>query len=147
MSSFTSQEGSSPKYLVNGYDWASIGKGSVVDLGGAEGHIAVAVAERFPSLKIVVQDLPAVIQKVEDKVPKALASRVLFMQHDFFTEQPVKADAYLLRWILHNYPNEYCVKILRQLVPALEDGARIIVMDNIVPEPGTISQMAEREIR
>ncbi len=139
-------------YLVNGYDWGSIGKGSVVDLGGGEGHIAVAVAERFPSLSLIVQDLPAVIQKVEDKVPedkvpKALASRVSFMQHDFFTEQPVKADAYLLRWILHNYPNEYCVKILRQLVPALEEGARIIVMDNIVPEPGTISQMAEREIR
>lgn len=147
MSSFTSQEGSSPKYLVDGYDWMSIGRGTVVDLGGAEGHIAIAVASRFPALKFIVQDLPAVIQKVGDKVPKALDGRVLFMQHDFFTEQPVKADAYLLRWIFHNYPNEYCVKILRHLVPVLEEGARIIVMDNIVPEPGTISQMAEREIR
>ena len=147
MSSFTSQEGSSPKFLVDGYDWASFGEGLVVDLGGAQGHIAFALAEKFPSLSVIVQDLPAVIRQAKEASQDATHHRVQFMEHDFFKPQPTTADVYLLRWILHNYPTKHCLKILRSLVPALRPGARVIVMDNIVPEPGTISQMAEREIR
>ena len=147
MTSFTSQEGSSPKHVVDGYDWASIREGTVIDMGGAEGHIAVAVAEHYPSLHFLVQELLPVIEQARDKVPKALSDRVQFMEHDFFTPQTVTADVYLLRWIFHNYPDAYCVKILQNLVPAMKKGARVIVVDNIVPEPGTTSQMAEREIR
>ncbi len=147
MSSFISQEGNSPKYLVDGYDWASLGEATVIDLGGAEGHIAIAVAEKFPSLTFIVQELLTVVQGAKDKVPKALQARVQFMEHDFFTQQSVTADVYLLRWVFHNYPNPHCIKILKNLVPAFKQGSRIVVMDNIVPEPGTTSQMAEREIR
>lgn len=147
MNSFTSQEGSSPKYVVDGYDWASIGEGTVVDMGGGEGHIVIAIAEQYPSLHFLVQELLPVIEQARDKVPKALSDRVQFMEHDFFTSQSVTADVYLLRWIFHNYPDAYCVRILQNLVPALKQGARVIVVDNLVPEPGTTSQMAEREIR
>ena len=147
MTSFTSQEGSSPKYIVDSYDWASISGGTVVDLGGAECHIAIAVAEKNPSIHFVVQDLLPVIDQAEDEIPKDLSHRVRFMVHDFFTSQTVTADAYLLRWIFHNYSDSYCTKILHNLIPALKKGSRIIVVDNLVPEPGTISQMAEREIR
>ena len=48
------------------------------------------------------------------------------MEHDFFfLEQPVKsADVYLIRWILHDWPNTYAFKILRALVPALNEAWR-----------------------
>lgn len=70
------------------------------------------------------------------------------MAHDFFTPQPVKyADVYLLRFILHDYPDRYAVKILENLVPALKDGARLIVMDGVLPEPNTLPKSEERIIR
>ena len=146
MSSFTSQEGSSPKFLVDGYDWASLGKVSVVDLGGAQGHIAFALTEKFPHLNVIVEDLPAVVRQAKEALQDE-NHHVQFMEHDFFKPQPITADVYLLRWILHNYPTQLCLSILRNLVPTLKPGARVIVMDNIVPEPGSVSQMAEREIR
>lgn len=41
------------------------------------------------------------------------------MATDFLeTEQPVKdADVYFMRAVLHNWPDEYCVRILRNLLP------------------------------
>jgi 6-hydroxytryprostatin B O-methyltransferase len=50
--------GYSSSFLVNGVDWASFGEATVVDVGGVSGHISFALAEAFPSLRFVVQDLP-----------------------------------------------------------------------------------------
>lgn len=81
-------------------------------------------------------------------MPAELSTRVTFMAHDFITEQPVKgADAYLFRWVFHNWSDKYCLQILRNLIPALKDGARIIVQDNCLPEPNTISYTEEAKIR
>ena len=82
------------------------------------------------------------------QAPQDVSDRVTFMAHDFMTEQPVKgADAYLFRWIFHNWSDKYCVKILRNLIPALKDGAHIIIQDNCLPEPNTLSYSDEAKIR
>jgi hypothetical protein len=84
-----------------------------------------------------VQDLPEVVRDRKSKLPSELSERVTFMAHDFLTEQPVKnADAYFFRWIFHNWSDEYCKKILRNLIPALKKDARVVVNDNCLPEPG-----------
>ena len=70
------------------------------------------------------------------------------MSHDFFTIQPVKdADVYLFRWIFHNWSDGYCIKILRNLVPALKNGAMIVINDNVLPEPGTMGLWQEERLR
>lgn len=84
----------------------------------------------------------------EANIPSDVSSRVKFMGHDFFTEQPVKdADVYLFRWIFHNWSDEYSIKILRSLIPALKTGARILVNDNVLPEPNAIDPWDEKIIR
>lgn len=78
-----------------------------------------------------------------------MADRVRFMTHDFLLEdQPVKgADVYFFRWILHNWSDKYCVKILRGLIPALKPGAKIILNDNVLPQPGVLSRWQENRLR
>jgi SAM-dependent methyltransferase len=72
-------------------------------------------------------------------IPEAVRPRISFMKHDFFTEQPVKdADVYFFRCTLHNWPDDFVVKALRQLVPALKPGARVVIQDNGLADPGTI---------
>lgn len=81
-------------------------------------------------------------------LPEELTGRVTFITHDFLTPQPVQnAEVYLFRWILHNWSDKYCVRILRNLIPALKEGAKIVVVDNVAPEPGTISNWAETRMR
>jgi hypothetical protein len=60
------------------------------------------------------------------------------MEHDFFTPQAVKnADVYLYRWIFHNWDDEKSISILRNLIPALKKGVKIVVNDGCLPVPGT----------
>jgi hypothetical protein len=48
-----------PSCIINGFDWAALGEGPVVDLGGGNRHISVAIAKAFPRLRIVIEDLPS----------------------------------------------------------------------------------------
>lgn len=147
MKATTAGQLDTPMSGTKAFSWASIGSGTVVDVGGSEGHASMELAEAFPSLSFIVQDRPEVISGAQSKVPPSLQSRVSFMAHDFFTEQPVKADCYLFRRIFHNWPDAYCVRILRNLIPALQPGARIVINDNVMPEPNTVGLLAERKIR
>ena len=134
-------------FLTESFDWASLGKGTVVDVGGAQGAVSILLAEAFPDLHFVVQDLPEVVQGAQEKVPAHIGQRIEFVGHSVFNEQPVVADAYILRAVLSNWPDKYCIKILRGLVPALRNGVRIVISDSLVPEPGTQSLLIERNIR
>lgn len=128
------------------YDWTPHAHSTVIDVGGSRGHIAFALAERFPHMQFVVQDWPEIVTAALDDNGHA-HERVKFQVHDFFTPQSVVgASVYFLRFILHDWPTEYCLRILRALVPALRKGSRVVVMDGIVPEPGVLSKLDERRI-
>ena len=134
-------------HIVDGYDWASIGEGLVVDVGGSRGHIAVPLAQKHSNIRLLVQDMAHVVEGASTNVPADLSGRVTFMDHDIFTEQPVVADVYFLRWILHNWPQKYAIQILKNLIPSLKPGARIIVQEKCMPEPGEISLRKEQVMR
>lgn len=146
---FTSQgPGVEHSHILDGFDWDSIGNGVVVDVGGSQGSLSIAIAERFRSLHCIVQDKAEVIRKGQENLSPTLADRVSFMGHDFFTEQPIKnADVYILRWILHDWSDKYASRILQALVPALKTGARILVVEQVMPDPGTISKYQEKAFR
>jgi hypothetical protein len=74
----------------------------VVDIGGAQGHIALELARRFENLDIVVQDMDEVIQNLTLELSTEVNGRIRFMAHNFFSPQGVNADVYYFRWILHN---------------------------------------------
>ena len=89
------------------------------------------LARKFPNLKIVVQDLPEVAPVFEKEFPHELRDRVSFKTHNLFDPQPVQADIYMLKWILHDWPDVESVAILRALVPALKPGARVVFIDYV----------------
>ncbi|KAI0389134.1 S-adenosyl-L-methionine-dependent methyltransferase [Xylariaceae sp. FL0594] len=131
MRSFTQGTGFELRHVVDNIPWASFQDGTVVDVGGSQGD-----------------DLESVITAAVKQIPDDVAGRVKLMAHDFLTEQPVpNADAYIFRWIFHNWSDKYCVRILRNLIPALKPGAKIIVVDNELPQKGTISKWQEKKFR
>lgn len=72
---------------------------------------------------------------------------VQFQAHNFFNPQPVQADIYVFRWVMHDWPDHYVVKILKQLVPALKKGAKVVVNESLCPEAGSLPLAVERYIR
>ncbi|KAL9115726.1 MAG: hypothetical protein Q9227_000094 [Pyrenula ochraceoflavens] len=151
MSFFTSGPGFSLTHLTNTFTpiysaLPSPSTSTLVDLGGSHGDAAFALSRAFPTLhRIICQELPEVIA---DCKPQADCGNVEFMAHDFFEEQVVRgAEVYLFRWILHNWPDRYCGKILKALVPALKKGARVLVMDFVMPPFGVLPNGVERALR
>ena len=149
MVSLTGGEGYEVSYLLNNYDWAAIDavSGTLVDIGGSHGFVCVDLAHKYPNMKFVVQDLPKTVASAP-KLDPSIADRIVFQAHDFHTPQPVKgADVYFYRWILHNHSDKYAINMLRQLIPALKKGARVVINDHCLPEPGTESLWDEKIIR
>lgn len=109
----------------------------------------MVLARNYPDLTITVQDLPEVKPKFEANLPAELKSRVSFMAHNFFEPQPIQADIYLIKLILHDWPDREAVQILQGLVPAMKPGARVVFMDHVgkqgepdgPPLPRSIQQM------
>ena len=52
-----SMHGTNSRHLAASFDWGSLGEGVVVDIGGGSGHLSIPVAQEFPQLQFVVQDL------------------------------------------------------------------------------------------
>ena len=149
MATFADGPSISPTLLAKGYPWATLGDGSglIVDVGGSKGNISAALAQSVPGIRFLVQDLPGAMLDAKETLPQDVAGRIEFMEHDFFQDQPVKADAFLFRMIFHNWSDEYVVKILKATIPGLKPGSRIVVNDYLIPEPKTMSLMKERTIR
>ncbi|KAI0685289.1 S-adenosyl-L-methionine-dependent methyltransferase [Cytidiella melzeri] len=125
--------------VVEGFDWQSLPKGSVVvDVGGGFGSQSLSLAQAFSHLKFVVQDKAGVISNVpkfwEARLPQALENgQVEFQVHNFFDPQPVRKPAvFFMGQILHDWSDEYCLKILRQLRAAAGPGTKLVVSDNVL---------------
>ncbi|KAK5163528.1 hypothetical protein LTR04_002473 [Oleoguttula sp. CCFEE 6159] len=151
MSSFSQGEGFEAENLVADYDWSQFGtEGTIVDVGGSIGFISVAIAKQHPGLKFVVQDIEKVLAgDPSSNIPDELRSRIRFQVWDFLVSaQPVHgADAYFFRWIFHNWSDAYSIRILRNHIPALKPGARIVINDGVLPEPNTMTLHDEKLIR
>ena len=79
-----------PEHICENYPWVALGAATFVDVGGSYGTFGIALAQRFPKLKIIVQDRPDVIQVASKQLPESVKQQLSFMAHDIFTEQPVK---------------------------------------------------------
>lgn len=122
------------------FDWKSLPKGAaVVDVGGNIGVVTLTLFKTFPHLKYVVQDLPKVIPGAQEfwkmLAPEALSNQqVTFQEHDIFQDEPVKGAAvYFMRFILHDWADTECIKILKKLREAANSESRLILFEFSVP--------------
>ena len=69
------------------------------------------------------------------KLPADLKNRVNFEVHDFLQPQTIAPPtAFLLRWILHDWPDAYCVRILKGLVPAMRERTKLLIYENVMSD-------------
>ncbi|MFG7944173.1 methyltransferase [Streptomyces cacaoi] len=110
--------------------------GTVVDVGGGRGGLLREVLVRFPGLTGVLFDRPGTVagHLLDDE---ALTGRWRAEDGDFFTAVPRGGDVYLLKNVLHDWPDEDCVRILGVLRAAVEPGTRLFVVDAVLPGDGS----------
>lgn len=125
------------KHLTSNYDWTSVDvPGAVlIDVGGGHGAVSQHLAKSTKNMKFIVQDLPGTVKNGREILPAQYEPRIEFASHDFFTEQTIRgADIYFFRWIFHNLSDQYCVGILKNMVPAMEKGTKLLIYEMVLPE-------------
>jgi hypothetical protein len=111
-------------------------------IGGSRGHVSMAGAKRYPDLKFLIQDRAEVIVETEKQCPPFLRDQISFMTHNFMTPQPITtADVYMLRWMIHDWSDKYAVRILRSIIPTMKTGAKIVLVEGVLPEPNSSQSM------
>jgi hypothetical protein len=120
--------------MLGAYDFSKIGV--LVDIGGGNGSVLIAVLKKYPALRGVLFDLPGVTERAKGNVEAAgLAGRCQVVGGNFFEVVPGRADAYLLRHIIHDWNDEKATTFLRNVHRAMGAGGRVLVVESVIP-PG-----------
>jgi len=109
-----------------------------VDIGGGHGSLLATILKANPKLKGVLFDQPSVIVRAKQDqhvTAKGIAERCTLESGSFFAAVPAGGDAYIMKYILHDWNDEQCVKILANCRAAMNEKGRVLVVDNVIP-PG-----------
>lgn len=110
--------------------------GTVVDVAGGRGGLLHAVLTRHPGLTGILYDRP---ETVTDHLLDTddLTGRWQAEGGDIFTAVPAGGDLYLLKNVLHDFPDDDCLRILTAVRRAMAPGTRLLVVDAVLPGDGT----------
>jgi hypothetical protein len=73
----------------------------------------------------------------------AVADRCEIDSGDFFESVPAGGDAYVLKWIIHDWDHDRAVAILRNCRRAMNQTGRLLLIESVIsgpdePDPGKI---------
>jgi hypothetical protein len=119
--------------VLEAYDFSGVR--TIMDVGGGNGSMALAILRSHPEMKGKVVDLPYIEPQAKQTIQAAgAAGRCEFQPCDFFQNVPPGADLHVLKFILHDWNDEECVQILRHSREALNPGGRVLIVEMLVPE-------------
>ena len=105
----------------------------ILDVGGGDGSLMVFLAEKYPDVRGGVFERPevaAIARKIfEDK---GISDRIRAFEGDFLVELPKGFDSILMKHVTHNWPDEMCLKILKNCRDALKVGNKLFVVDIVL---------------
>ncbi len=119
--------------VLASYPWGSFDH--VVDVGGGDGTLLIALLRAHPRLRGTVIEQPATADTARRSFTAAgLASRADAVAASFFEPMPAGADAYLLCAILHDWDDDSARTILRRCAQAAGSAGRVFVIEKPVRE-------------
>jgi len=129
--------------VVQSYDFSRFEH--IVDVAGGHGTLLAAILDQAPKLRGTLVEMPHVIQGAKEAgILDRFANRVTLEAASMFESIPAGADAYLMKFIIHDWYDAECIKILSQCRKGIRPGGRLLVVDQVVPprnEPGMAKLM------
>lgn len=107
---------------------------TVVDVGGGHGSFLASLLKANPAANGILFDAPQVVEGAEARFRDlGVEGRCVAHGGDFFQSVPSGGDLYTLKWILHDWDDEKSVAILKNCRRAMGPGARLLIVDAVVP--------------
>ncbi|XP_028753034.1 flavonoid 4'-O-methyltransferase-like [Neltuma alba] len=133
---------SASQLLVNDLGSVFDGLNSIVDVGGGTGTAAMIICEAFPKFKCTVLDLPEVVSNLSGNC------NMSFVSGDMLKSIP-HADAVLIKWVLHDWGDDDCLKILKNAKEAISGngkGGKVIIIDTVLNEKQEQHEVLETKL-
>ena len=123
--------------VVDSFDFGRFA--TVADIGGGVGTLLAAILDRYPRVRGVLFDQPAVVAGAAPVLLAAgLTERCRTVGGSFFDSVPAGADAYVLKSIIHDWRDEEAIAVLRACRRAMGDDARLLLVEQLIgrgPDP------------
>ena len=108
---------------------------TLVDLGGATGHFAIAACQHYPQLRAIIFDLPDVAPLAREIVgTSSVQDRITFTPGDFFADPLPAGDLFVMGRILHDWTEEKCLTLLKRVFDTLPSGGALLVVEKMLHE-------------
>jgi hypothetical protein len=108
---------------------------TIADVGGGHGRLLSAILDAAPGARGILYDLPQVVEGAPKLLAKyGTADRVEIVPGSFFDSAPAGADLYILKNIIHDWPDEQAVTILRNVRAAATPGATLLLVEAVIPD-------------
>lgn len=111
----------------------------LVDVGGGHGAFIADILAAYPQARGILFDQPHVAAGARGNLERlGLADRCEIAGGDFFASVPAGGDAYILKWVLHDWDDDQSVAILRACYRAMAKDATLIVIEQVIGEANAL---------
>jgi hypothetical protein len=118
--------------VTTGYDFSRYA--TIVDVGGGHGRLLAAILEATPPARGVLFDLPDVVVGVPAVFSERhVQDRVDIVPGSFFDAVTEGGDAYLLKNVIHDWPDDDAVRILGNVRKAAAPGKHVLLVEFVIP--------------
>jgi hypothetical protein len=120
-------------FIVAGYPWPE--QGTICDVAGGAGTLLGRILEARPRASGVVIDAKGVLEAADTHLRDiGVRDRVELVEGNIFESVTARADAYLMKNVLHDWDDEACLRILRTVRATMPGGSRLVVIE-LLQEP------------
>ena len=123
----TSFSGGTAPLVAQAYDFSRFK--TIVDVGGGHGLLLKTILDSAPNARGILYDLPGVVEGASD-----LGSRIETQAGSFFDSVPAGADCYVMKHIIHDWSDDQCRQLLKNVASAMDAKGRVVVVDSVMPE-------------
>jgi len=135
------------KAIIEIYDFSNFK--SIGDIGGGQGSFLIRLLAEYPHIMGYVADLPEAVESAEKTIAEAnLCDRCKAIPYDFHNEAPPVCDAYFLVNILHDWDDEICIRILKNIKNSMNADSKLWIIEYVIePGPGfSVAKLLDIEV-
>jgi O-methyltransferase domain/Dimerisation domain len=123
---------------VDNYDFSRVRH--IVDVGGADGGLLLAILEANPHVHGTVFDRPQVVEAARQAIhAKNYQTRCNAIGGDFFQAVPPGGDLYVLKFILVDWKDAEAIRILQNCRTAITPDGKLLVIEMTIPDDNNSS--------
>jgi hypothetical protein len=116
------------------YDFSAIR--TLADLGGGRGNLLKQITAKYPSLRGILFDTPSVITEEfrEHWRQDPLGSGVELQAGDFFAAIPADVDAYIIKDVIHNWPDNKVVQLYKNIHRTMKPEVKLLLAEMVIAD-------------